>query len=327
MSNLAKVHVDEADAILAVISKETDSYCQADYDQWATCWMHDERTMYVYSSQDMGLIIHKGWDAVCANMQRDFAAGDNCTKIDIRRENVAITYQEGMAWATFDEIAESANGDFDESFQTRVLERNNGVWEIALASLVTRRNQAQRSKQLAVTHDGQVVWMAKGMSEALSGAVSEHSGFTISAGRFRATRPEWDKILQDAIGRASELHSFSAQFRFMKETGSGFRYPIILGEDEFGSVIWCALSVRDGVTYIDLDQGQERRFMAAKVIFGLSDGQLALSKHIASGKSLKVSAGELGISVNTARTHLTRIYEKTGVNSQTALVRLLLSVG
>lgn len=329
MTVVSKIHIDEPDAILAVIAKETDMYCQADFDQWASCWRHNERIMYVYSSQDMGLIIHKGWDSVRVNMQRDFATGDNCKKIEIRRENVAITYQEGMAWATFDEISLSDNGELDESFQTRILERENGTWKIVLASLVVRRNQDQKSKQLAVTHDGHVVWMAKGMSEAFSGDISEHSGFTISAGRFRATKPEWDKLLQDAIGRAAELHSFSAQFRFIKETGSGFRYPVILGENEFGSVIWCALSVRDGVTYIDLDQDQalDRRFMAAKVIFGLSDGQLALSKHIASGKSLTVSSGELGISVNTARTHLTRIYEKTGVNSQTALVRLLLSVG
>ena len=33
------------------------------------------------------------------------------------------------------------------------------------------------------------------------------------------------------------------------------------------------------------------------------------------------------ISTNTARTHLSRIYDKTCVNSQPALVRLLLSVG
>lgn len=328
-STQSQAHIDVNDAILAVITKETNMYCQANAKQWASCWLHHERTMYVYSSQEMGLIIHRGWDAVRADKLQNFNDDSFCKKLEFRRENMAITCQDDMAWVTFDEIALNENGDLDESFQTRILERVNGEWKIALASLVIRRNQAQRSRQLAVTGDGQVVWMSKCMSDLFSGPASEYTGFTISAGRFRATRPEWDKQLQEAIGCAAELHSFAAQFRFMKETGSGFRYPIILGEDESGSVIWCTLSVKDRVTYIDLDQDQalERRMIAAKVIFGLSDGQLALAKHIASGKSLKTSAGELTISINTARTHLTRIYEKTGVNSQTALVRLLLSVG
>lgn len=334
MTVLAKAQIDETDAIYAVIRKETDAFLSADFDQWSTCWVHDERIMDIYSSPDMGLIIHKGWNAIRANVLDAFVLGDNCHKTEIRQENVAITYQEGMAWVTFDEYSTNENGDLDESFETRILERDEGnqeegspkgVWKIAFASLVVRRGFSQNAKQLAVAQDGQVVWMAKGTSETLS----EHSGFTVSAGRLRATRPDWDKVLQKAISCAAELHSFFSQHRFMKETGSGFRYPIILGEDEFGSVVWCALSVSDGVTYVDLDQDHalERRLMSAKVVFGLSDGQLALSKHIASGKSLKSSAGELGISVNTARTHLTRIYEKTGVNSQTALVRLLLSVG
>ena len=35
----------------------------------------------------------------------------------------------------------------------------------------------------------------------------------------------------------------------------------------------------------------------------------------------------MGISVNTAKTHLKRMFDKTGVHAQPALVRLLLSVG
>jgi DNA-binding CsgD family transcriptional regulator len=63
------------------------------------------------------------------------------------------------------------------------------------------------------------------------------------------------------------------------------------------------------------------------MIFGLSPGQMALAARIASGESLTDAAKTQQISINTARTHLKRIYDKTGVNSQTALVRLLLSVG
>ena len=89
------------------------------------------------------------------------------------------------------------------------------------------------------------------------------------------------------------------------------------------------VSVRDGTTYLqfDSDGALDRRLSVAQAVFGLSDGQLRVARHIANGAGLKSTAEALGISVNTARTHLSRLYEKTGVSSQTALVKLLLSVG
>ena len=63
------------------------------------------------------------------------------------------------------------------------------------------------------------------------------------------------------------------------------------------------------------------------MIFDLSEAQSRLAGQILDGRSLPEAAAELGISVNTARTHLQRIYAKAGVNSQPALVRVLLSVG
>jgi DNA-binding CsgD family transcriptional regulator len=87
--------------------------------------------------------------------------------------------------------------------------------------------------------------------------------------------------------------------------------------------------VRDGATYVDIadEQRVTERIDVAATIFGLSPAQTELAAQIASGLALTQAADHLGISPNTARTHLTRIYEKTGVNSQPALVRLLLSVG
>jgi len=71
----------------------------------------------------------------------------------------------------------------------------------------------------------------------------------------------------------------------------------------------------------------DERLNVAKTIFGLSEGQMLLAHRIVQGDNLTAAAETLGISKNTVRTHLSRIYEKTGINSQTALVRTLLSVG
>jgi DNA-binding CsgD family transcriptional regulator len=45
---------------------------------------------------------------------------------------------------------------------------------------------------------------------------------------------------------------------------------------------------------------------------------------LSQGKSVDAAASAMGISVNTARAYLKRIYGKTGVRRQPELVRLLL---
>ncbi len=78
---------------------------------------------------------------------------------------------------------------------------------------------------------------------------------------------------------------------------------------------------------VSFDDGHrtDQRLAAAAVIYGLSPGQLRLAKLVVDGHDLVEAARELGISVNTARTHLQRIFDKTEVRSQPALVRVLLS--
>lgn len=318
-------HTDQEAAVINVIHNETGAFVRSDYDAWSICWLHSPRTIDVYSSQDIGLIIHHGWDKISQNMKETFSSGHGCAEKIYEKKNIQITIDGNTAWVIFDEISRVSVAHKEElSFETRILERTNAGWKIVFASLIVKGEQTETPNRLAVLKNGEVIWMSPGTDQMLANC----SGFAISAGRLRASRPQWDKVLQNALARAEELHSYFAQHRYLKETGHRFRYPIILGEDEHGHVVWCALSVRDGRTYVDFDPDAilERQLLSAKVIFGLSNGQLALAKQIAIGDSLKSCAQTLGISVNTARTHLTRIYDKTGVNSQTALVRLLLSV-
>jgi DNA-binding CsgD family transcriptional regulator len=46
---------------------------------------------------------------------------------------------------------------------------------------------------------------------------------------------------------------------------------------------------------------------------------------IAQGNDLTQAAERLGVSVNTVRTHLQRMFDRTGARSQSALVGILLS--
>lgn len=59
--------------------------------------------------------------------------------------------------------------------------------------------------------------------------------------------------------------------------------------------------------------------------FGLTAAEAAVAVDVISGDGLKASARRLGMSLETARTHLRHIFGKTGVRRQAELVRLLLS--
>ena len=61
--------------------------------------------------------------------------------------------------------------------------------------------------------------------------------------------------------------------------------------------------------------------------FGLTRAEAALAIEMLKGDGRAAAAKRCGISVNTARTHLMRIFEKTGVKRQAQLIRALMDVG
>jgi DNA-binding CsgD family transcriptional regulator len=62
---------------------------------------------------------------------------------------------------------------------------------------------------------------------------------------------------------------------------------------------------------------------ALRAIFGLTAAEARVAALVGSGLSSPQAAAKLGLSLATVKTHLTRCYDKTGVRSQTELVRLL----
>ena len=60
-------------------------------------------------------------------------------------------------------------------------------------------------------------------------------------------------------------------------------------------------------------------------LYGFSPRQAELVSLLLAGNSLPMIAQHLGISQETARTHLRRVFAKTGVTSQIELVRMIAS--
>lgn len=60
-------------------------------------------------------------------------------------------------------------------------------------------------------------------------------------------------------------------------------------------------------------------------VYGLTTAEAAVATLLASGRSLAEICEEIQITENTARTHLKRVFSKTGTNRQSALISLILS--
>jgi DNA-binding CsgD family transcriptional regulator len=58
--------------------------------------------------------------------------------------------------------------------------------------------------------------------------------------------------------------------------------------------------------------------------FGLTSAEAAFAAEILKGDGRRAAARRCGIAEETAKTHLSRIFEKTGAHRQAELVRLLL---
>ena len=64
---------------------------------------------------------------------------------------------------------------------------------------------------------------------------------------------------------------------------------------------------------------------AFAMLHGLTASELRVLLAMAPGLSIKEAAQMLGISENTARTHLQHIYSKTGTSKQSELIHMFMS--
>jgi DNA-binding CsgD family transcriptional regulator len=74
----------------------------------------------------------------------------------------------------------------------------------------------------------------------------------------------------------------------------------------------------------DPETEMRARIEALRDRFGLTPAEAAFALEIVKGDGRQATADRLGITVGTARSHLTKIFDKTGVTRQAELVRLLL---
>ena len=315
----------DREAIADVIRAETLAFQRRDFEAWSDCFLQDEQTHDVLVSSVAGLSVLQGWPAVAAHMERVFRDGLPSELIAFGQENMRIDVSGDAAWAVFDSWSKTGDGANLKSFDVRILRRIAGRWKIVFNQFIQREIGGMSGNVIGLNGGGRIIWASPETLESMK----DHPTLMVVAGRLRARKANWDQSLRDALRTAAHHHGFFETHRIAHELGGPARYPVILGETDDGGVAFIQILIRDCVTYVRVsgDEDLERRLQYARKVFRLSDGQVRVARRIALGEGLTGLAKSLNIRVTTARTHLARIYDKTGVRSRIALVRLLLSVG
>lgn len=316
---------EDRDNIIALIHANRIGIWTKDYEMWSACFVHaDYLTRWGYNVQG-GTSIRHGWEDISRRAMPLFAGAEMPVSLDFAYkttvEKLTLRIEGDMAWASYEQHhPQTGFAGFRGSGLThelRVFERHDGRWRIAVLGHMGNNGFHDGAAMFELAPDGDVRWASAQALERLP----DDDDLVIRNGKLRVRNAAGQRRLAAALAWAANVDG-----GYNPQRGS---MPIILeaGEGEPTRVWW--MLVDAGTIYFLMDEQSmtDERLDIAAAIFGLSAGQRRLAGLIADGLSLPDAAGQMGISANTAKTHLQRIYDKTGVHNQPALIRVLLSVG
>lgn len=145
-------------------------------------------------------------------------------------------------------------------------------------------------------------------------------------GRLRAALPPQEAGLQRMVHLAVSGDDEGIRVGGSLAIGRvGGRRPLVahvlpLGRDEVHQDAAGAAAL---VVIVDMELESEPRPELLQRLFGLTRAEAAVAVATLRRDSLQEVADELSVSLSTVRTHLQRVYDKTGVRRQAGLVRLI----
>jgi hypothetical protein len=133
---MTNTHSPDQQAVMQVITAETNAFWMKDFPAWADCWLHSPTIRMMGWWARGGISITEGWDSLSSRitqlMQDNPAPQPEAAKV--RREKINIRITDQMAWVTFEQYgADTGEPDMDMpglSHETRVLEKHDGGWKL-----------------------------------------------------------------------------------------------------------------------------------------------------------------------------------------------------
>ena len=315
----------EEQAVMRVVDAELHAYIHKDFDNWQRCWAHEPYIRRLGWCSGAGVNDVCGWDELRRRVLAVFRLYPLPNPVAAARqiENLRVLIGGTLASVTFDHRApEPAVPGTDAegpSRESRVLQFLNGEWRIIYLDYVHQTVEPMRAPMFRVDRSGAVGWM----NPAAQRAVQDGDVLTLVGGRLATPDPRDTRALRGGIQQASDRDTALA--------GGRARIPILLrqGEDDAFCICWVVTEGSySGTVLVTLNalNFTQDKLDAASEVFGLSPAQARMAELIASGNDVAESASLLGVTVNTGKTHLQRIFDKTGARSQAALVRTLLTI-
>jgi DNA-binding CsgD family transcriptional regulator len=316
---------DDKAAILAVIKEETAAFMRKDIDALSEYWIHTPEARRIAYVANLGLQVFEGWDAIKDNYVHLIAQFPDVqpeSRVHWERMNLVVIGD--MAWANYDQIGSKVSAD--DSFELggtlheiKIFHRIAGRWKMACLAVIQGTVDHVSVPLIEIDDDKRVLWMNGFAHEQ----ISNHPFLVISGNHLRARNRMHEANLQDAVKWASGM----VRTHWTKEPLDRLARAVILGESEDAAPQFCWVLVEDGKILVSFndDQMVARRVAIAEGIYGLTAAQAQLAQLLAQGRDLPRCAEKLGVSINTVRTHLQRMFDRTGARSQSALVGILLS--
>lgn len=308
----------DRDAIIALIHRNRAAIWTHDFALWETCFVHAPYTTRLGWWRPGGIFVRQGFDELAARARTAPLPVSLPNAYETTVENLTLRIAGDMAWAVFEQhYPERYDGYFGPGIvhEMRVFERHDGEWRIAVLCFLD--GDAGKLSQVALRLDsaGAVLWK----SPAAERLLADSDDLVIRAGRAHFRDRTADRALDAALAWAAKLDT-----AYMSGHGA---VPIVVeaGEGVASRIYWVVGDAGMILLLLADAAVDEDRLRVATQIYGLSPAQQRVAALVAEGLSLAQIAERMAITPNTARTHLDRIFEKTGVRNQTALVRVLLS--
>lgn len=313
-------------AIRELIEQETYTFLARDFDGWAACLVQDEGTRRLGACMGGIMDYTEGWDVhgrKIREMMERYPEPNPQAARDFRRKNWSIRVGGDMAWVTYDQYGPRSTDPFVTvglSHQLRILERQDGEWKIAMLGFGDTSLEYYDFPAIRIDESLHILWMNDRAKEELG----SHPALRKAGPRLHCVSKTDSSALRDVAHEMSAQSIMDYRPSIDDPRGERTRSLLVEGDDGMAHVIW--LSVRDQMLILHFNDevAMARQLDEARRVFGLSEAQTRLAGFVLDGLDMPMAAERMGVGLSTVKTHLQRLFDKTGARSQAALAATLL---
>jgi DNA-binding CsgD family transcriptional regulator len=310
----------DREQIIELIHRNRIGIWTNDFDLWDSCFAHTDYMTRWGWWRGGGPYIQRGWADISARVRAEHPEPNLESAYKTTIEDLSLQIRGDTAWATFiqqypGQLIPDHVGP-GRRLEMRIFERHNGEWQIVLIGVLDADAGAATTSMLRLDSGGRVLWA----SPAAAATIEADDDLALRAGVLHFRDRRADRQLRDALAWVGTIDK-----GYVPRHGSR---PIVVeaGEGLPTKVYWVMAEAGMILFAFGPQKLDERRLSLAAAVYGLSPAQVKIAALVAEGLTLPEIATRMGVTVNTARTHLDRVFDKVGVRTQPALVRVLLLV-